>query len=346
MIPTQRLALWLLTSCLIVGVIAVGGFAPTSSSVSANHGAEDADFMVEPLDNPRPGATNVEYGQIVVGQAGGNFQTLEEMEAVYEAGRWTSCGPGDADVFGIDRGNTYDSYEIDESLEENTKSFSAGDDVFHLEFYREEDLGESTSLNSGDAVVSVTQCIDNPDEPGWYQIAGSVTGVTDSGERRTIGSDSHYFWICDCEDEADARNQLGPPPSESDPNTPTPTTPTATNTNTNTDTNTATATDTSDTPTGTTGETNTSPQEDVSTEDTQTNAAPRTPTSEPATTDTPSGESEAATDESVGADESGNDDWESHVIETPTPGDGAGFGVPVALLSLVTLAVFLRRRDP
>ena len=150
---------------------------------SAGHGYEEAEFTVEPIDDRSPGATEVRYGMVVVGAAGIDLETLERTRAVYEAGSWARCEPGDADVFGIDRGNTNDGYETDESLQENVKTFSAGED----------DLGPSTYLDDGDALVSVAECPDSPDEPGWHQMVGETTGVTPEGARVTYGGDSHYF---------------------------------------------------------------------------------------------------------------------------------------------------------
>ena len=87
-------------------------------------------------------------------------------------------------------------------MQNNIKSVSSGEDDLVVEFNSDGDIGASTYLNDGDEVVSVTGCIDNPDEPGWYQITGTTSGVTADGEEATFRSVSHYFYICDCEDEA------------------------------------------------------------------------------------------------------------------------------------------------
>jgi len=211
-----------LAAALAVALLA-GVDAPDGDGVvTASHGPEDANYTVVPLSDRSPEAENVKYGQRVVATAGTDLATLEETTATYEAGSWSGCGPSDGETFGVDRGSTLDGYEIDETFQNNVKTFSAGEDVFRVEYNGEEDFGASTYLDDGDEFVSVAECIDNPDEPGWYRISGTTTGVTEDGERVTFGSESHYFWICDCENEAEARERLGPPPSEP-PTTATPT---------------------------------------------------------------------------------------------------------------------------
>jgi hypothetical protein len=365
---------------VLLVVTAVAG-ASALGVVSADHGAEDANYTVEPMSDRSPGATSVKYGQIVVVQAGVDFETLEESKAVYEEGSWASCGAGDAEVFGIDRGNTHDGYETDESLEENTKTFSAGEDVFRVEFYGEEDFGPSTHLNNGDAVVSVAQCIDNPDEPGWYQISGSMTGVTEDGERVTIGGESHYFWICDCEDEAEARETLGPPPSEEGSGSDTDSgsgSDSGSEAGSDTDSG-STSNGTEDAPEETDRETleddassgggNETDSESGASEaesgSNGTSAAAETEQTTPS--DEEGGQSEASVEKAsspatpeetegdggaVGGDSaapsdasasSSNESWESHVVQTPTPGSGDGPGVPAAVAALAVAALLARR---
>ena len=340
-------AKWGVTVAVVVAVFVVAG-ASALGVVTADHGAEEADYTVEPMSDRSPGATNVKYGQIVVVEAGIDFETLEQTTAIYEEGSWARCGPGDAEVFGIDRGNTHDGYETDEGLQENTKRFSAGEDRFETEFYGEDDFGPSTHLNDGDAMVSVAECIDNPDEPGWYQISGSSTGVTEDGERVTVGGESHYFWICDCEDEEEAREELGPPPSEPEPTATQ--TPEATEGDAGGDGAEATATateetddaepetDADDTPdSGGDSETPTATEGD-SAESEATADATATPTTPEATEGDAGGDGADAT-EAPAPDR----EWGEVVLETPSPGDGPGFGGPLALAALAAVGLFLRR---
>jgi PGF-CTERM protein len=309
-------------TALLVASVAVGAVALFGGTATASHGPDAANFTVEPMDRS-PGATDVKYGQIVVAEGGTDLEILEKTTAVYEAGSWANCGSDDGEILGIDRGNTHEGYEIDESLKNNVKRFSAGEDVFELEFNGENDFGASTHLNDGDAFVSVAQCIDNPDEPGWYQIIGSTTGVTPDGERVTFSSESHYFWIGDFENEAEAREELGPPPSEPQ-ETPTPTsTPDSGNDGeSGSGSNSESDADSNDGGGGSEGET--------------------TPTATAAETATPATGPETETVESTPTPTAA--DWEEQVVQTPTPGDGPGFGPLVALLSILTAALFVRRR--
>ncbi|WP_336133324.1 PGF-CTERM sorting domain-containing protein [Natronomonas amylolytica] len=290
-------------------------------TATASHGPDAANFTVEPMDRS-PGATDVKYGQIVVAEGGRDLETLEKTTAVYEAGSWASCGSDDGEVLGIDRGNTHEGYETDESLKNNVKRFSAGEDVFELEFNGESDFGASTHFNDGDAFVSVADCIDNPDEPGWYRITGSTTGVTPDGERVTFSSESHYFWIGDFESEAEAREELGPPPSEPQ-ETPT-LTPDAGN----------------DEESG--SNSGSDADSDDGAGDSGGEATTATPTATAAATATPAPGPETETAEPTPTPTAA--EWEGQVVQTPTPGDGPGFGPVVALLSMLTAAFLVRRR--
>lgn len=339
----------LATAVVLSGI--VGTFALGAGVVTAGHGATEADFTVEPMSDRSPGASDVKYGQIVVGQAGIDYRTLESMKAVYEEGSWANCGPSKSEVFGIDRGNTHDGYEIDEDLTDNTKTFSAGEDVFEVEFYGEDDFGSTVHLNDGDAVVSVASCIDNPDEPGWYQISGSTTGVTENGDRTTISGESHYFWICDCEDESEAREELGPPPSEPEP-TETPDDP-ATGSDDGSDggddgtqdgdsggENSGGDTSTAD------GSTDEQPADEGSTD-----AGASTSGDDGRVTESESPEesgsmedasSDSGPQSAASADEAS---WQEHKVQTPTPGNGDGFGGLVALAALLGAAMLFYRRN-
>ncbi|PSP78729.1 hypothetical protein BRC88_10415 [Halobacteriales archaeon QS_4_69_225] len=317
-----------------------GAAAPDGGVVGASHDPADANYTVVPLGDRSPGATEVEYGQRVVSTAGVDLATLERTTAVYEAGSWENCGPQDGETFGVDRGATRDGYEVDESLEDNVKTFSAGEDVFEVEFNDEDDIGASTYLDDGDEVISVAGCIDNPDEPGWYRISGTTTGVTENGERVTFGGDSHYFYICDCEDETAARQQLGPPPSEPQP------TATATPTPGPESESAADEGDAGDG--GASSDDGTTPTATESAVEESGGAAAATPTA------TPTG---PAADEGDAGDANANEDaatatptpartegWDDRVVRTPTAADGPGFGAGAAVVALAAAALLVGRR--
>ncbi|PSQ40227.1 hypothetical protein BRD07_07770 [Halobacteriales archaeon QS_9_68_42] len=324
MTPERGLTLALvaaLSLALLAGVAVPNG----DGVVAASHGPEDGNYTVVPLDDRSPGATDVRYGQRVVAGAGVDLETLEETTATYEAGSWNSCGPDNGETFGIDRGNTMSGYEVDHSLEENVKSFSAGEDLFRVEYYGEDDFGSSTYLDDGDEFISVANCIDNPDEPGWYRISGTTTGVTESGKRATYSSDSHYFWICECGDEAEAREKLGPPPSEPrETATPTPTPAEAAET-------------TPDNGDDTADEGGSRPPESTPTPtpaEASGSAVTDSATPDPTAT---VGDADDAADEAMATppDPTPTGGWDDEVLNTPTSAGGPGFGPVAAVLALV-----------
>ncbi|PSQ32436.1 hypothetical protein BRD05_10320 [Halobacteriales archaeon QS_9_70_65] len=319
----------------VVFALLAGVAAPDGGVVGASHDPADANYTVVPLGDRSPGATAVEYGQLVVSTAGVDIATLERTTAVYEAGSWEGCGPQDGETFGVDRGATRDGYEVDESLQDNVKTFSAGEDVFEVEFNDEDDIGASTYLDDGDEVISVAECIDNPDEPGWYRISGTTTGVTENGERVTFGGDSHYFYICDCEDESEARQQLGPPPSEPQPTaTPTPGPESGSAADAGDG---ESSSDDGAAPTATT----TGPAVDESG-----GAAAATPTpTGPAADEGDAGDADASADAATATPTPARTEgWDDRVVRTPTAADGPGFGAGAAIVALAAAALLVGRR--
>jgi PGF-CTERM protein len=335
MSPKRGLAV---TAGLVLGLALLA--AATPPGVTASHGPESANFTVEPLSDRSPGAENVRYGQRVVATAGVDLATLEETTATYEAGSFSSCGPSDGETFGIDRGDTHARYGIDEDLTDNVKSFTAREDLFKVEFYGEDDFGASTHLDDGDEFVSVSTCIDNPDQPGWYRISGTTTGVTESGDRVTSSTESHYFWICDCEDEAEARETLGPPPSEPQA-TATPTaTPTASPGDSGADGNGDSGEDAED-------DERASPQRATPTPSATTDEGAATATATAGATaaaadGTPDGDGARGPEDAGTGTPTG--EWDDHVLQTPTAAEGPGFGAAPALLGILAAILVLRRR--
>lgn len=323
---------------LLVAVLVAGTVGSLAGSASGGHGPDGTDFTYEPMspEDRQPGATDTRVGTIGQAAAGveTDLETLLELRSVFEEGSWEGCGPASSEVFGIDRDGDGDRYETDESLEENVKRFSAGEDVFEAEFYDEDDFGPSTHLNSDDRVVSIIECVDNPEEPGWYRIdVAAVTGRTPDGEVVTMEDASHYFWICDCEDEAEARETLGPPPSEPEP--------TGTPTGADGDDGTAgddaaTATPGSSAGDGDSGgDGSGDPDEDADTDGSGADAETAAPTGTDAAT--------AATGEAT-ASPSAHQEWAAYQVRTPTPGSGAGVS-PVAAVAALFVAALLARRS-
>lgn len=315
------------TAVVLLGALLVAASGgPGIGLAAGSHGPDGTNFTYEPMspEDRRPGAEETRVGTVgrATDDVDTDFETLLQLRSVFEEGSWEGCGPTSSEVFGIDRGGDDGGYEVDESLEDNVKRFSAGEDVFEAAFYDEDDFGPSTHLGSDDRVVSIIECVDNPEEPGWYRIdVAAVTGRTTDGEVRTLEDASHYFWICDCADEREARERLGPPPSEPDP------TPTPSSDGTGDETSSEGDPEASATPSP-------APPDDDTTGGDGADADATTATTAPAVTST-----EAATTAASTATE----EWAAYRVRTPTVGDGAGAS-PVATAAVLLAAVLLYGR--
>lgn len=306
------IAATLAVSLLATGPPLGGVFDTQHSLARASQDGQPAVATMEPFDRT-PGATDVKYGLTVLSTAGIDLKTLTRTLAVYEAGSWTGCGPGDSEVFGIDRGNTHDGYGTDEELTDNVKSYSAGEDELDTYYYREEDFGASTHFYDGDQLVTTMSCIDNPEDPGWYRISGRVEGVTSDDEEVSLTGYSDYFWICNCANEAEARGRLGPPPDEPEPTATRASIPTPSHDGTS-------STDT--------GPTDATPS--------PTRAVEATPTASPSESATPMS---TPTRTQIQAKS-----WDHVVNRTPTTGTGVGFQVLPALAVFGGIVLLIHQR--
>lgn len=287
--------------------------------------SEGANFTVAPVDNDDrpPGIDGAEYFLSSVGaDAWGDSDGLQRIDFYMirtGAADFSACNPDDIAALGIDRGGNLSGAKYDEDLVEHMKNYDIDEERVTIEIYDEEDLGgESTYLNAADQTIAKSYgCVSNPDDAGWYQFVGYVNGTNYDGEYDEVTLYSHYFWICDCANESEARERLGPPPHEDDgdggdgDSTPTPT-PTETDGGGD---STQTATPT---PTPTAGG----------------SAETQTPTETP---DDTGGDATSTPTPTAGGPAGGDD-------ATPTPGDGAGFGAAVALASLAAAVLLGRRR--
>lgn len=318
-------------TALLVALLVVAAVAAVPGG-GASHGAA-ANYTVEPVDH-RPGATGVSYKQFAV--ADSRVGQISYLIGRYAAGSFGDCGTTNAEVFGIDRDDDAPGTETDETLKAHVESVSTTEHTFVADMYDESDaFGTTTYIDAGDQFVShTTDCFENPDSAGWYQMYSKINGTTDGTRIRSDGY-SHYFYVCDCSSEAQARRTLGPPPSAATP-TPTPTA-TATPTRTATLTPTATAGPTP-TPTASPGGT-----QSPSPTRTSTAAATATPTGTRTVTPTPTapastGDGDAASPTPTAPD------WDAYYPETPTVGRGPGFGAPLALVALAGAVLAARRR--
>ncbi|WP_286670839.1 PGF-CTERM sorting domain-containing protein [Halorarius litoreus] len=319
---------------LLVCVLAVA-LLLAAAPAGADHGSP-SNFTVVAHDT-EPGIDDATYEQHATAPI--TIEYLDYIGASWEEGGFTGCGPANSDTFGIDRGNDDPGTTTDEGLAQYVEESKVDGDQFVADFYEEDDaFGSSTNLARGDEFVSVTtNCFDNPSEPGWYQIHSSIGGTAPNGSYVEATDISHYFYVCECANEKQARQQLGPPPSAATP------TPTA-----------------SPTPTAEPTPTRTPPAEGTPFPSPTPTATPKqsTPTPVPATAesaastsapDSGSGGSAGASDGGSGATAAGSptptsEDWASYVRETPTVGSGPGFGGVVALAALVAAALLALRR--
>ena len=367
---TRPLAVLVLVTLVVVGAVAptlVGPQLGGSEGVAAaGHGdADKGNFTVVP--SRQPGLDDGDMKSFAVPNRG--FEKLDFLRATWKEGGFSGCGASNGKAFGVDRNNDDPGTETDESFTKNVKSTKVTEDVFEADFYDEDDFGGSPpTLNAGDQFVNhVTGCIDTPDDPGWYQLQSTTAGQ--DGE---IQASSHYFYVCDCSNEQEAREQLGPPPSEDTP------TPTATAESTPTATETAESTPTPEpTPTRTPPEDGTpfpspTPTATPSATPDATASAAEASDSDTASGDTGDGASEDGASDGEASDGGGDaaggndtggtsgedgadgaaagtatpspEDWSDVVQKSPTAAEGPGFGAVTALVAALVGALLVARR--
>ncbi|WP_255196309.1 PGF-CTERM sorting domain-containing protein [Halorarius litoreus] len=249
-----------------------------------------------------------------------------------------TCKASDASAFGIDRGNDEAGTKTNQGLLTAYKTYESKPSGFFIGFYKESALaGEPVVATTSDQVVArQNNCVNNPEEPGWYRVNGYINGSTknDTTTDYTIYATSQYTYVCDCSSREEAREKLGPPPNEqsgSESSTPEATaTATATTTSTpDQQTTTATTTPTPDqqTTTATAG-----PKQD---------GVSPTPRPQTATTPTPT----QSVDDGNSTPTAQTTATENRAVATtPTLAEGPGFGPLLAVLALIGAALLLGRR--
>lgn len=329
------------TVALLVFLCLAAAAAVLAAPAVASHG-DDADFTVQPEDpasDRAPGASGATYDMFVEVEESHENLTMIQYRLPEKA--FSDCTADDLREFGIDRGNTHSGLETDEQPPAIYKEFDG--------YYFRYSVNGSFDLSAGDELVaSISNCLYNPEEEGWYQ--GQVY-LTDEDDSIRLQTKSHYYWICACEDESEARERLGPPPSENS-TTPTPTPtqePVASQESTPEPTSEPTPERTSE-PTPTPGAPSTAtstPPADGTREETeggQANTSASSPSDDATTaTATAAGTSQpeqtaTATGDDSAAVQSAEDDG-------TTPGGGPGFGALVAVLALTAAALLARRQD-
>ncbi|WP_276261140.1 hypothetical protein [Haloglomus litoreum] len=375
-----------LASVAGAGLVAAEDF-PSATDGDVSNGeelraAEDDDDQVYEinytfiLENHQPGYVDGAAEHYATGLTENG--TLYRIKLVSDDFGFSNCEPSDASAFGIDRGNNDPGTNTDKSLLTAFKTYTSEEDFIDIVYYRESQLaGEPVRGSVHDQIVAAqSNCYDNPSEPGWYRINGTITGHVDSDASGTdtdyvIRDLSQWVYVCDCSSRAEAEQTLGPPPRQDDDggsdgdsgsggsSTPTPTaTPTSTP-GSDADSGTVTATAT---PTPTLTATAT-PSNDGSGK-----AGATTPTATPGNggaggdggTDTPV---ETAPATSAGGTDGGAADTATATVtatnggtgagggsaadgvRTPTAGTGPGFGAAAAVAGLLGAGLLPLRRD-
>lgn len=316
----------------LIGLSVTPGVVPADAEPSGNYTLE-----FPHTSDHYPGDENPEnasmYHFASVGQDLAEAEGAPEgFEVIHYVGirnpefDFSACNSDNTAVFGLDRGNNNSGTKTDEDLLEHRKDTKFGERELVVEFFTEDDFGgDAIDVRPEDAIVAVLgagsssgPCYTMPEEPGWYRLHGWANGTTPDGEFVEVDLYSNYQYICMCDNEAAAREELGPPPSE-DGATPTP------GDGTETPTGTSTPDNSTETPTATATVTPSEPATSTDGDATRTPAAGDT-------AETPT----------TGGDDGGEGDESAVDGGTPTVGEGAGFG-PVVALAAVAIAVALRR---
>jgi PGF-CTERM protein len=309
-----------------------------------------------------PGNQNEENGSIeyfAAGQAAFTEQDAEDglwLNIIIVEADWidySACTTsGNTKEFGIDRGNNNSGTASDESLLEHQSGSDLEAGGLTVYFFNwDAAAGDPPYLSPEDAVVAAQgvgsnegPCLTMTSEPGWYRIQAYTNGTiatkcTEEGnpdcepedkQWRGVNLESNYVYVCECDSEEEAREDLGAPPPERS-GTPTPggeePTPTG---NQSGDEPTPTGTQSGDEPTPTQTQSGDDPTP--------------TETQAPTATATQGGGDDGGTRTATQAPGGGGDGGAAD-RGTPTIGDGPGFTPIAALVALLAAAlVVLRRR--
>lgn len=335
---------------VIIGLLVCGAATVVAAEEITYEPSENGTFVVYTYEGPeaeqrQPGASGRSYWTESVLTEIPKDEDVYLLRSVTYRPLASDCSPSDTEVFGIDRGNTYEGErKVDEDIKDSVKSFSqeqnardkynsefddpeplsTADGVQYerldIEWYGPDDFGSPVRLSRGDRFLSAQSgCMQNPDEPGWYRWASYNVAELENGTRIVPEGPAYsdWYYICDCANREEAVETLGPPPGEKPEATPTPT-----------------ATETSDgTPTETEaggGSTEVENEDPATGENSTPEPATKTPTPTVTETAAPTPTPTAAS-------------WDERVVRTPSAGDGAGPGGLAALLALF-LGSRLRRR--
>jgi|GEM_PF-867650 len=259
---------------------------------------------------------------------------------------YSACDIPNTKAFGIDRDSNLAGTQFDEDLVQKQRNTNFLDDGIEIKFYDFSDFaGDPPYMAPEDQVVAAQgagsqagTCLTMTSEPGWYQLQAFLNGTvadngpdeepSDSAEEKGLRLQSNYIYVCECDNEQQAREQLGPPPNEDPDPTPTPTE----------------SSDSTPTPTA-------APDNTATPEPTEPPESTPEPTDPPDDTPQPTDPPEETTAPTAtqsnnggGGGGGGNDGGGGNTGMTPTSGGGPGFGPAVAILALLGSALLANRQ--
>ena len=246
-IDRTQLSAVLLSIALTVSIVGVVALAPVAADSHTKDEApqmdEEANFRISAVSQSDhyPGDQNEGEGSMRYSASGADAFTEQDAEEglyidyiIIDADwiDYSECTTENTAAFGIDRGDDDEGTEYDEDLVQKQKEANFRDDGITVEFYNWEDLGgDPPYMAPEDAIVAQQgegsaggPCMTMTSEPGWYRIDGFLNGtVADNGQGEQPSEDaeqvgvrtkSTYFYVCECDSDEEAREQLGPPPNE------------------------------------------------------------------------------------------------------------------------------------
>ncbi len=372
----HAILLALLVVCGTLGALAIlgGAISPVAADQHTYEEAEDytdeANFTVNfPFTTDHyPGDMNTENGSVSYFTSGEQaFHDLGAEEGAFihmviidaEWIDYSACDVDNTAAFGIDRGNNNQGTQIDEDLVSRRKNDDFRDDGLTVTFYDWEDFGgDPPYMAPEDAIVAeqgarsqAGACLTLTNEQGWYQIQGFLNATeadngqedppSDNAETAGVTARSNYLYVCECDSEEEAREQLGPPPNENGGN--------------GDDGNTTPEPDDDDT-TPEPNDDDTTPEPNDGNTDGDTTPEPNNDTTpepgEGETTPDDGGDTTPGTGDGQSNDGDGEVDGETTndgdvddggAGGTPTPGDAPGFGPIAALIALLASTLLLYR---
>ncbi|WP_255151465.1 PGF-CTERM sorting domain-containing protein [Halorarius halobius] len=335
---------------LVAVTVAGVGLVAATGSVAADHDSS-ANYTVhlpqEKGHYPKDSADTSIWHLAAVTDS---FEDTSSQKGFEEAGTlviesqavdFSNCGTSNTAGFGLDRDNDSPGTKTDQDLLQHREDSSFNDHSIVVKFFDEGDLaGSPVSINANDQIIAVqNDCYNMPNEPGWYQIFGSLNGTGYDGSNFEVAVNSHYYYICECDSRQQAVETLGPPPSaEGSGSTPTATPSGSTATPTATP-------EPTDTPTPTTTpqpqQSTSTPESDTSDDEPTATATSRPQQNQGNQQESNQGNQQGSNQQPAQRTATGTGDA---VPVTPTVAEGPGFGAAAALVALVGAAVVALRR--